>query len=248
MVVQSGSYCELFRELWESHYSDLASAARRFCKKRLRDINRERVANGDNPLSPGDYRDMASDMSQNALADHWRRFATYCADRLPTITQAENWLATSRLRFPRRDVGSSKPEPMPTYCPALWSLSPDCARFCELRADGLTLSAIATVIFGDDSAKNLVLVKRLAQLSELQLSLQAEIESALIDFRYAREVASELSSAVCGDNSERSELRRSRQHVDPNRAYELAAWYRGQNQLSYARESWSIAASVHLDN
>ena len=68
MVVQSVS-C-VYRELWESHYSDLASAARRFCKKRLRDINRERIANGDNPLSPSDYRDMASDMSQNALADH----------------------------------------------------------------------------------------------------------------------------------------------------------------------------------
>lgn len=243
MVSQSVS-C-IYRELWESHYSDLASAARRFCKRRLRDISRERVANGDNPLSPSDYREFSSDMSQNALADHWRRFAQYCADRQPTTAQAENWLATSRLRFPRRDVGSERPETMPTYCPELWSLSPDCARFCQLRADGLSLSAIATVIFGDDSAKNMILANRLAQLSELQLSLQAEIESALVDFADAREVAIELNGAVCADNRQPSELRPSRQPVDPNSAYDLAAWYRGQNQMSYARESWSIAASVH---
>lgn len=102
---------ETLRDLYEEMLPHLTALAVKRSKLNVRlysELAKRETGQG---LSPAQYRELASDLSQTALADHWERYCKACdeiaaesapGDELTILNDCANWLERSKLRFPRR--------------------------------------------------------------------------------------------------------------------------------------------------
>ena len=101
---------EMLRELYEEYLPELMQLATRRSRLNVRKLARQHKAETGQGLSPSQYRELASDLSQAALTDHWERYFQVCLELenanltgndLLVIEYCTNWLESSKLRFPR---------------------------------------------------------------------------------------------------------------------------------------------------
>lgn len=227
---------ETFRLHWERKLPELQTAARLRIRSRLRDLSRELVRRGLEPLSPGQFRDLGSDMMQESLADHWRRFTVYVESLqgkpyLLAVGYVLNWLEASRLRCPRKLgrslLGLNSPSRDVAYVPlSVKRLSPMVRKYLELRADGLTRREIVQELFRSEGGRQYQQLDRLALQSEIELEALAVIREAEIACEYLRPSRLQLEALKreIADTWQEPLPR----YCDPDEAFDTAQWYARQ--------------------
>lgn len=235
---------ESLRDLYNEYLPDLMLLAAKRSKLNVRRLSQLHKAETGQGLSPAQYRDIADDMTQDALANHWERYCAYCADldwgrsvhyELNALEVAEEWLQRSKLRFRRSAVqvgaGLSKSRPEVPHVPywalellseaeyTLLQLIPQCRRERDL----------VLAMFGGEGGKEWKRYRALRCQLEQSLSLLVLLGKVRTNSEALRPLASQLDSLVC---SSLRAGRRSAPKADPNAAFDLAQWYSRQNSCN----------------
>lgn len=113
------------------------------------------------------------DVAQDAIARHWFAVEEQFDER-PIASIGAYWrlCIKTRLRFRRRPLGWDAPEVISQHMSAallaklIGALPTRCGLYVSYRAAGLSDSAIARALLGNDSASSVAQVRQLGDLSE----------------------------------------------------------------------------------
>lgn len=229
------------RGLYESIAPALLLLARKRCGKRLRDINRERIADGAPAMSASEYRQGVEDMAQDSMLEHWERFASACSRC--DVETAARWLEGSRLRYRRQTaralagIGygrSLQPVHIPDWVRRHLGADSQHARLLQMMAEGIGENSQVVALYGSDSGSawskffslKIQLLERLLLLCSIAHSLDTSDGWAAPNAE--REVYRELAEAVCDCEPRYDDSPTPEQRADT--AWDIAQWYRRQQR------------------
>jgi hypothetical protein len=235
---------EVLKELYELHLPTFQRLASRQSRLNIRHLNKLHRAELGRALSAGEFADLATDLSQDALADHWERYCKYCESNIwpmdcrhetEALEIANRWLESSRLRFPRRSVsGFGKTRPQLPHSDLADSLLSDRQRLAiAMRSQGATWEQMVIELYGYKNSRTAAKFKRFMLNLEQSLSFIAQLSASLDEFSEASDTLAMLRDEVTADFEPLDgTTHKPASRVPADRAFDLALFYSRQGSAN----------------